>query len=66
MTDKVEMSREFFEECLRDAYEWGYGDGQNNPNGYSNNKDRDTCVTYLSKPISVPPPTPEPLNPTHS
>jgi hypothetical protein len=50
MADKIEMCREFFEECLRDAYKWGYGDGQNNPNGYSNNKNLDECVTYLSKP----------------
>lgn len=48
MTDKIEMCREFFDECLRDAYEWGYCDGQNNPNGYSNTKDRDACMRHLT------------------
>jgi len=50
MSDKIEMCREFFEECLRDAYEWGYGDGQNNLNGYSSKVERDECITQLSKP----------------
>lgn len=34
-------------EKLGDAYEWGYGDGQNSPNGYSSKEDRDKCVTDL-------------------
>lgn len=36
-------------ERLREAYEWGYGDGQNNPNGYSDKKERDACVNELLK-----------------
>lgn len=36
-------------ERLRKAYEWGYGDGQNNPNGYSDKKERDACVNELLK-----------------
>ncbi len=34
---------------LRSIYEWGYGDGQNNPNGYSDKKERDACVNELLK-----------------
>lgn len=34
-------------EKLGDAYEWGYGDGQNSPNGYSSKEDRDKCVAGL-------------------
>ena len=34
---------------LGDAYEWGYGDGQNSPNGYSSKEDRDKCVTDLMR-----------------
>ncbi|HGF1373724.1 TPA: hypothetical protein ACF8SY_001278 [Pseudomonas aeruginosa] len=34
---------------LREAYEWGYDDGQNNPNGYSDKKERDACVNELLK-----------------
>ncbi|MEN1773256.1 hypothetical protein AAIH29_14450 [Pseudomonas aeruginosa] len=36
-------------ERLREAYEWGYGDGQNSPNGYSDKKERDACVNELLK-----------------
>lgn len=36
-------------EQLREAYEWGYGDGQSNPNGYSDKKERDACVNKLLK-----------------
>ncbi|HHF0887605.1 TPA: hypothetical protein ACPILO_005545 [Pseudomonas aeruginosa] len=36
-------------ERLREAYEWGYDDGQNNPNGYSDKKQRDACVNELLK-----------------
>ncbi|HGP4432942.1 TPA: hypothetical protein ACLMYU_005225 [Pseudomonas aeruginosa] len=36
-------------ERLREAYEWGYNDGQNNPNGYSDKKERDACVSKLLK-----------------
>lgn len=36
-------------ERLREAYERGYGDGQNNPNGYSDKKERDACVNELLK-----------------
>lgn len=32
------------EEVLANAYEWGYGDGQNSPNGYSCEDDRNKCV----------------------
>lgn len=35
---------------LGDAYEWGYSDGQNCPNGYSDEKDREKCVAELLKP----------------
>ena len=34
-------------EKLGEAYEWGYGDGQNSPNGYSDKADRDACVAAL-------------------
>ncbi|EMB2847109.1 hypothetical protein [Pseudomonas aeruginosa] len=40
-------------ERLRKAYEWGYEDGQNNPNGYSDKKERDTCVNELLKQPSL-------------
>lgn len=36
-------------EKLGDAYEWGYCDGQNNPNGYSDAEDRDKCVADLMR-----------------
>lgn len=38
---------------LADAYEWGYGDGQNNPNGYSSKEERDKCVTDLMQSIEA-------------
>ena len=41
---------------LGDAYEWGYGDGQNSPNGYSDKEDRDKCVAELLKPAAELPP----------
>lgn len=42
------MSGESVLETLAsEAYEWGYGDGQNSPNGYSDKKDRDSCVAAL-------------------
>lgn len=34
-------------EALADAYESGYVDGQNNPNGYSDKADRDACAADL-------------------
>jgi hypothetical protein len=34
-------------EALADAYESGYVDGQNNPNGYGDKADRDACVSGL-------------------
>lgn len=34
-------------EKLEDAYESGYGDGQNNPNGYGSKEERDKCVSGL-------------------
>lgn len=37
------------EQKLGDAYEWGYGDGQQSPNGYSDKEDRDKCVAELLK-----------------
>lgn len=40
------------EKRLGEAYEWGYGDGQNAPNGYSEKEDRDKCVAELLKPAS--------------
>ncbi|MCK1106222.1 hypothetical protein, partial [Pseudomonas aeruginosa] len=40
-------------ERLRKAYEWGYEDGQNNPNGYSDKKERDACVNKLLKQPSL-------------
>lgn len=36
-------------EKFEDAYESGYGDGQNNPNGYGSKEDRDKCVTDLMR-----------------
>ncbi|WP_278939835.1 hypothetical protein [Pseudomonas helleri] len=38
------------EKKLGEAYEWGYIDGQNSPNGYSDKADRDKCVAELLKP----------------
>lgn len=38
------------EQKLGEAYEWGYIDGQNSPNGYSDKADRDKCVAELLKP----------------
>lgn len=38
------------EQKLGEAYEWGYTDGQNCPNGYSDKADRDKCVAELLKP----------------
>ena len=35
---------------LGEAYQWGYGDGQNNPNGYGDKADRDNCVAEMLKP----------------
>lgn len=40
-------------EKLADAYEWGYGDGQNSPNGYSSKEDRDKCVADLMQSIEA-------------
>ena len=39
------------EKKLGEAYEWGYTDGQNCPNGYSDKEDRDKCVAELLKPV---------------
>ncbi|WP_300727278.1 hypothetical protein [Pseudomonas sp.] len=38
------------EQKLGEAYEWGYTDGQNCPNGCSDKADRDKCVAELLKP----------------
>ncbi|AUG88557.1 hypothetical protein [Pseudomonas phage TC6] len=32
---------------LRSIYEWGYVGGQNNPNGYIDEEDRDKCVNDI-------------------
>ena len=40
------------EQKLGYAYDWGYSDGQNNPNGYSDKEDRDKCVAELLKPAA--------------
>ena len=45
--DELVQLRASFKTLLADAYEWGYGDGQNNPNGYSSKKDRDDCIDQL-------------------
>lgn len=34
-------------ELLREIYEWGYVGGQNNPNGYIDEQDRDHCINDL-------------------
>lgn len=34
-------------EMLREAYEEGYSDGQNSPNGYSSKEKRDKCVADI-------------------
>jgi hypothetical protein len=39
------------EQKLGEAYEWGYTDGQNCPNGYSDKEDRDKCIAELLKPV---------------
>jgi multidrug resistance efflux pump len=41
------------DQAIKDAYEWGYGDGQNNPNGYSSEKERDKCAAELTKPAEL-------------
>ena len=38
------------EKRLGYAYEWGYTDGQNCPNGYSDEADKAKCVAELSRP----------------
>ena len=40
------------EQKLGYAYDWGYSDGQNYPNGYSDKEDRDKCVAELLKPAA--------------
>lgn len=40
-------------EKLGGAYEWGYGDGQNSPNGYSSKEDRDKCVADLMRSLEA-------------
>jgi len=37
------------EQRLGEAYDWGYSDGQNNPNGYSDVDDRGKCVSELMR-----------------
>jgi hypothetical protein len=48
---EVEQARDAAEArlrgMLRDAYQAGYSDGQNNPNGYSDDGDRDKAVTEI-------------------
>lgn len=41
------MNEEELKRLLREAYERGYGDGQNNPNGYSDKADIEACVAEL-------------------
>lgn len=40
-------------QALADAYESGYFDGQNNPNGYGDKADRDACVAGLLTAIAA-------------
>lgn len=41
------------DQLLREAYEHGYVDGQNNPNGYGDKADRDKCVAGLLDGITI-------------
>lgn len=50
--DALQQRLTVAEKRLGEAYEWGYGDGQNAPNGYSEKEDRDKCVAELLKPAS--------------
>ena len=47
--DSLQQRLTVAEQKLGDAYEWGYGDGQQSPNGYSDKEDRDKCVAELLK-----------------
>ncbi|EPI5387656.1 hypothetical protein ACS64U_003480 [Pseudomonas aeruginosa] len=55
--ERIDPEQESVEQAevkrLREAYEWGYDDGQNNPNGYSDKKERDACVNKLLKQPSL-------------
>lgn len=46
--DALKAERDALLVKLGDAYEWGYGDGQNSPNSYSDKEDRDACIAELS------------------
>jgi hypothetical protein len=48
--ETIKAYQDRIDQSVKDAYEWGYGDGQNNPNGYSSEKDRDACVAKLTMP----------------
>lgn len=48
--DALQQHLTVAEQRLGDAYEWGYGDGQSSPNGYSDKEDRDKCIAELLKP----------------
>lgn len=49
-SEREYVLREGMSAKLQEAYEWGYSDGQNNPNGYSSKEDRDQCVISLMSP----------------
>ena len=50
----AERRNDAAEASLKAAYDWGYGDGQNNPNGYANDADRNECAAALNpKPDSA-------------
>ncbi len=40
------------EQRLGEAYDWGYSEGQSDPNGYSDKEDREKCVAELLKPAA--------------
>ena len=48
--DAIQQRLTDAEKKLGEAYERGYTDGQNCPNGYSDKADRDKCVAELLKP----------------
>jgi len=52
--DALQQRLTVAERSLGDAYEWGYGDVQNSPNGYSDKEDRDKCIAELLKPSADP------------
>ena len=40
------------EQRLGEAYDWGYSEGQSDPNGYSDKEDREKCVAELLNPAA--------------